>query len=87
MLREDLLLSLPERPCCREVMLREGLRLSLPGRPCYREVMHPRGGYRTLSAALRGNQAHALGFLGTCLAALEIVRETSGGEIGIQMRF
>ena len=31
--------SLPERPCCREVMLREGLRLSLPERPCCREVM------------------------------------------------
>ena len=32
-------LSLPERPCCREVMLREDLRLSLPERPCCREVM------------------------------------------------
>ena len=39
MLREDLRLSLPERPCCREVMLREDLRLSLPERPCWREVM------------------------------------------------
>ena len=32
-------LSLPERPCCREVMLREDLRLSLPEQPCCREVM------------------------------------------------
>ena len=31
--------SLPERPCCREVMLREDLRPSLPERPCCREVM------------------------------------------------
>ena len=38
-LREDLRLSLPERPCCREVMLREDLRLSLPERPGCREVM------------------------------------------------
>ena len=37
MLREDLRLSLPERPCCREVMLREDPRLSLPERPCCRE--------------------------------------------------
>ena len=39
MLREDLRPSLPERPCCREVMLREDLRLSLPERPCCGEVM------------------------------------------------
>ena len=39
MLRKDLRLSLPEQPCCREVMLREDLRLSLPERPCCREVM------------------------------------------------
>ena len=35
---------------------------------------------------MRGNQGHALGLLGTCSSALEIVRDTPGGEIGIQMR-
>ena len=35
----DLRLSLPERPCCRDVMLREDLRPSLVERPCCREVM------------------------------------------------
>ena len=39
MLREGLRLSLPERPCFREVMLRAGLRLRLPERPCCRGVM------------------------------------------------
>ena len=53
MLREYLRLSLPERPCCREVMLREDLRLSLPERPCCREVM-----LREDLAALRGTTAH-----------------------------
>ena len=31
--------SLPERPCCREVMLGEDLRPSLPERPCRRELV------------------------------------------------
>ena len=39
LLREDLRLGLPERPCCREVMLREDLRLGPRERPCCREVM------------------------------------------------
>ena len=37
MLREDLRLSLPERPCCREVVLREDLRLGQSERPLRRK--------------------------------------------------